>query len=322
MAFKRYKFNPQTFTYEVVTLPLRIRFYRILRKLLIAFILASIATMLFSYFFYTPKMYQISQHRNDLLLKYSLLNERIDASTARLNEIKHRDNFVYRALFAVDTLKIDGIYTPYADTKYDHYTHDRFAPLIKSTWMDLDALSRQLYAQSLSLDQLYPLARDKEKLAESIPAIWPLDKKLIRSIGSFGGRADPISGRRARHEGMDFSGRIGTPVYATGNGQVMFNPKGYSGYGKQIMIDHGFGYRTRFAHLNKIDVVPGQFVKRGEKIGEMGNTGKSTGPHLHYEVHYRGVPVDPVNYFSREMSDADFAKIIETAKDVNFESND
>lgn len=323
MAAKRYRFNPQTLTYEVITLPFRIRFYRILRKILIAFLLASLATMLFSYFFYTPKMYRISQERNDLLLKYTLLNDRISNSSQRLEEIKQRDNYVYRTLFAVDTLKINGIYTPYPESKYAAFSDDRFAPLITSTWLELDALSRQLYAESVSLDQLYPLAADKEKMAESIPAIWPLDKKLIRNIGSFGGRADPISGRRARHEGMDFSGRVGTPIYATGNGRVMPLPtSGYSGYGRQVVIDHGFGYKTRYAHLNRIDVVPGQTVKRGEKIGEMGNTGKSTGSHLHYEVIFRGVPVDPVNYFSREMSDADFAQIIESAKDVNFESHD
>ncbi len=322
MAGKRYRFNPQTLTYELVTIPLRIRFYRFLRKVLVAFILASLATMIFSYFFYTPKMYRINEYRNSLLLKYDLLNDRIAASREMLEEIRYRDNYVYRTLFAVDTLHIPGVYHEYPESKYQRFADDRYQPLIHSSWLDLDALSRMVYAESVSLDELFPLAMDKEKLAESIPAIWPIDKNLIRSIGSFGPRRDPVSGRGAQHDGMDFSGKIGTPIYATGNGQVMANPTGYAGYGLQIMIDHGFGYRTRYAHLSRIDVQPGQQVVRGEKIGELGNTGKSTGPHLHYEVIYRGRPVDPVSYFSREMSDEDFTQIIESAKNITFESDD
>ena len=320
MAAKRYKFNPQTKAYEVITLPLRIRFYRFLRHLLVAFLFASVVTMLFSYFFYTPKMHRINEQRNDLLLRYAVLNERITGSLQTLQEIRHRDNSVYRALFAVDSLHIDGIYSPYPESKYASFAGDRFAPLIGSTWNSLDAFGRQLYVESVSLDELYPLAAGKELMAESIPAIWPLDKNNIRNIGKFGPRVDPVYGGRAFHKGMDFSGNIGTPIYATGTGTVVV-PSGYSGYGKQVMIDHGFGYMTRFAHLDKILVEPGQKVVRGELIAEMGNTGKSVGPHLHYEVIYRGTAVNPVNYFSQEMSDADFQSIIESAKETTFEYN-
>jgi len=321
MAAKRYKFNPQTKAYEVITLPLRIRFYRFLRHVLVAFLFASVVTMLFSYFFYTPKMHRINEHRENLLLQYAVLNERIAASQQELHQIHQRDNSVYRALFAVDSLQINGVYTPYPESKYAAFAQDRFAPLIGSTWMNLDALGRQLYAQSLSLDELTPLAASKEQMSESIPAIWPLDKNKIRNIGKFGRRTDPVYGTPgAMHNGMDFSGNIGTPIYATGNGTVMI-PTGYAGYGKQVMIDHGFGYKTRYAHLNRILVEPGQKVVRGELIAEMGNTGKSTATHLHYEVIYRGKPVNPVNYFSQEMSDADFLSIIESAKETTFEYN-
>ncbi|MDR2936977.1 MAG: M23 family metallopeptidase [Rikenellaceae bacterium] len=317
---KRYRFNPQTLTYEVITIPFRVRFYRLLRKILIAFILASLANLAFSYFFYTPKMYRINKQREELVLQYNLLNNRIHAATARLDDIRRRDNGVYRALFAVDTMNIQGVYTPYPDAKYASLDEqDRFAPMIRRSWTDIDALGRRLYAESRSLDDLQPMAADKEKMTESVPAIWPLDKRKIRSIGAFGGRTDPVYGGRAFHEGMDFSGPVGTPIYATGNGRVMINPTGYAGYGRQIMIDHGFGYRTRYAHLSRIAVIPGQSVKRGEKIGELGNSGKSTGPHLHYEVIVRGTPVNPVNYFSKEMSDADFANIIASARETTFE---
>ncbi|MCD8186819.1 MAG: M23 family metallopeptidase [Rikenellaceae bacterium] len=321
MAVKRYKFNPQTKAYEAIDLPLRIRFYRFLRQLLIAFLFASVVTMLFSYFFYTPKMQRINQERDQLLLQYSLLDKRVAAATRKLQEIHQRDNSVYRSVFAVDTLRIEGIYHLYPESKYEEFAGDRYAPIIGRSCMQLDALARQLYAQSVSLDELGPLAANKEQMAESIPALWPLDKKKIRNIGKVGRRVDPVTGARgAMHEGMDFSGNVGTPIYATGNGTVTI-PTGYAGYGKQVMIDHGFGYRTRYAHLNKILVEPGQKVVRGELIAEMGNTGKSTAPHLHYEVIYRGVPVNPVNYFSQEMSDADFQSIIESAKETTFEYN-
>ena len=321
MAARQYRFNPKTKAYETVTLPFRVQFYRFLRHVLVVFLFASVATMLFSYFFYTPKMHRINERRENLLLQYAVLNGRIAASSERLAEIRLRDNTVYRTFFAVDTLHIPGIYTPYPESKYASFAHDRFAPLIGGTWTTLDALARRVYAASVSLDELYPLAADKERMAESIPAIWPLDKNNIRNIGRFGRRTDPISGALGiMHNGMDFSGKVGTPIYATGNGTVII-PTGYAGYGNQVMIDHGFGYKTRYAHLHRILVEPGQNVVRGELIAEMGNTGKSSGPHLHYEVIYRGTPVNPVSYFSQEMSDADFQSIIESAKETTFEYN-
>lgn len=322
MAAARYKFNPITKAYEVITLPFRVRFYRFLRHVLIAFLFASVVTMLFSYFFYTPKMHRINEQREQLLLQYAVLNERITSSAQTLAEIRHRDNSVYRTLFAVDTLSTGGIYNTYPDSKYAGFAGDRFAPLIGSTWHALDALGRQLYAESVSLDELFPLAADKGKMAESIPAIWPVDKNNIRNIGKFGRRTDPVTGAPGTmHRGMDFSGNVGTPIYATGTGTVVI-PTGYAGYGHQVMINHGFGYTTRYAHLSKVLVEPGQHVVRGELIAEMGNTGKSTAPHLHYEVIYRGTAVNPVSYFSQEMNDEDFQSIIESAKETTFEYND
>lgn len=315
MPRKRYKFNPQTFTYEIITIPFRIKFYRFLRSVLIAFIMASVITVLFSYFFYTPKMYRISQQRNELLIKYDLLNEKIAGSLEQITEITVREKYVYRNLFAIDTLGIEGIYTPYPESKYSYFSGDRYAPLIRATWNGLDALSRLTYAGSVALDELEPMAADKEKMAESIPAILPLDKNNLKRTSSlFGYRRDPVSGRSgALHQGMDFTGERGTPIYSTGNGVVIDVERKATGYGRQVLVDHGYGYRTRYAHLNKIDVIVGQIVKRGEKIGEMGNTGKSVGTHLHYEVHYRGRPVDPISYFSLDMSNEDYATILENA---------
>lgn len=315
MAKKRYQFNPQTLTYEVIAMPFKIRSYRFLRKLLIGFILASLANLLFSFFFYTPKMYRISKNNNELILKYGILRDKIQAATDKANVIHQRDNHVYRQLLGADSLSLHGIYTPYSEDKYIRMQEDIYAPLMIDTWLDIDATARLLYLQSKSLDELEILAADKELMAESIPAIWPINKKNLRNnIGHYGYRMHPILKYMRMHTGIDLGGKIGDPVYATGDGVVAYEQMGTTGYGKQIVIDHGFGYKTRYAHLNKIMAEPGQKIKRGELIAELGNTGLSSAPHLHYEVIYRGSTVDPLNYFSRDMTEAEFAKIIEAAK--------
>lgn len=322
MAKKEYKFNQQTLTYEVISAPFRIRFYRVLRKILIGFILASIVNFMFSFFFHTPKMYRIDRENRELVMKYDILRDKIRAATKKIEEIKHRDNYVYRSLFAADTLNIPGIYTPYPDSKYAAMRGDHFSNLMLGTWKDLDAMTRLLYLESRSLDELQLLSKDKEKMATAIPAIWPIDKRGLRgSIGAFGGRNHPLLRRFIMHTGIDLGGRIGAPVYATGDAMVALDQDAGRGYGKQILLNHGFGYKTRYAHLSKIDVIPGQYVKRGEKIGELGNTGRSTGPHLHYEVIYMGNHVDPINYFSRDMSEAEFDNIVKSAQATTYETN-
>lgn len=323
MSKKRYRFNPQTLTYEVVTAPLRLRFYRFLRKLLIGFILASIVNFVFSYFFLTPKMYRIDQSNNELVMKYGILQNKIKAANRKLVEIKHRDNNVYRKLFAADTLDIEGVYTPYPMSKYEEFVGDRYEQLITTTWKDLDAITRLLYLESRSLDDLQVLSLDKEKMAVAIPAIWPIDRSKLRGhIGAYGGRNHPILRRYLFHSGIDLGANTGTPVYATGDATVSpLDNRGY-GYGKQILLDHGFGYKTRYAHLSKVLVTPGQKVKRGELIGEVGSTGRSTGPHLHYEVLYMGKHVNPINYFRKDMDETEFKRIIESARATTYEEFD
>lgn len=324
MAKTKYKLNPDTLTYEVVKPPVRLRIYRALRKLLIAFILASIVNFIFSWFFITPKMYAINRQTNDLQIKYAILNDRIEASTQKLQEIKHRDNSVYRLLFGADTLSVPGAYTPYPDSKYAVFAGDIYAPLIRSTWENIDGMTRLLYLQSLSMDQLQTLSLDKEAMSLAIPAIWPIDKRQLRGnhIGAFGMRNHPVSGRYRMHDGIDLGANRGTPVYATGNGIIEFARNRGDGYGLQVVVDHSFGYKTRYAHLSKILVNVGQQVQRGELIGEVGNTGISTGPHLHYEVMYLGRQVDPINYFRRDMDDAEFERIISLVKETEYETFD
>ena len=161
----------QALTRDVVSAPFRLRTYRLIRKILIGFILVSIANVLFSYFFYTPKMYRIIRDNRDLVIKYRILQDRIRTSQRRVDEIRHRDNYVYRSLFSTDTVSIDGVWQPYPDTKYAPMAGDDFAPLMVGTWKQLDALARILYLESVSFDELQAFARDKEKMSSAIPAI-------------------------------------------------------------------------------------------------------------------------------------------------------
>lgn len=324
MAKKSYKFNPQTLSYEVIPTPVRLRIYRLLRNIFIGFMLASIATVLFSYFFHTPKMYAINRSYSELRLKYAILQDKIRNTETKMQDIRHRDTYVYRKLFGIDSMYIDGIYTPYPSQKYGSLTNDSYSNMLLRSWNDLDALARVMYLESKSLDELQYLAKDKEKMALYIPAIWPLDRKNLPNpdrpnMDMFGMRNHPVHKRYKMHYGLDIGAPRGTSVYATGNATVVETVNFSSGYGRYIMLDHGFGYKTRYAHLNKISVVKGQTVKRGDIIGEVGNTGVGTGPHLHYEVILMGTHVDPINYFRRDMSSAEFELVLENIQQTVFE---
>lgn len=312
-------------TLEVVKAPFRLRTYRLLRKVLIGFILVSIANVLFSYFFYTPKMYRIVSENREYLIKYRILQDRIRTAQRKVDDIRHRDNYVYRSLFSTDTLGIEGAYTPYPDSKYAHMANDNYEPLMIGTWKQLDALGRQLYLESVSLDELQILSKNKEQLSMAVPAIWPIDRAKLRNnhIGAFNPRRlHPIYHRIIAHTGVDLGCDKGTPVYATGDATVekIDNGLARAGYGKQILLDHEFGYKTRYAHLNQILVKPGDKVVRGQLIGESGNTGGSTAPHLHYEVIHKGVPVNPINYFNRNMTSEEYNRLMEVIHETNFET--
>ncbi len=291
--------------------------YNILRQVLIGFIVISLLNMAISYLFYTPKMHRIATENRELVLKYEILQDRIASLQSKIGEIRHRDQFVYRRLFSSDTLDLKGIYTPYPDSKYAALAGDEYSELMVSTWQQLDAVTRQTYAASRSLDELQTLAKDKEQMSLAIPAIWPIDRTQLKAFYAFGVRQKhPILKIRTMHKGVDMSTDYGVPVYATGDGVVekIDMGKRRRGYGRQILINHKFGYKTRYAHLQKMFVKPGEKVQRGQLIGEVGSTGGSTGPHLHYEVIYRNRQVNPVNYFNRNMTSDEYRQLMENMK--------
>ena len=314
----------QVLTRDVMAAPFRLKTYRLIRKILIGFILVSIANVLFSYFFYTPKMYRILQENRETEIRYRILQDRIRAAQRRVDEIRHRDSYVYRALFSTDTISIPGVWNPYPDSKYAPMADDEYAPLMVGTWRQIDALARTLYLESVSMDELQLLSKNKEQLSAAVPAIWPIDRKALHNnhIGAFNPRRyHPVLHRVVAHTGVDFGCDRGTPVYATGDATVeLAQSAGYNGgYGHQVLLNHEFGYKTRYAHLSDVLVKPGDSVVRGQIIARTGNTGRSTGPHLHYEVIHRGVPVNPINYFNRDMSAEEYERLMENLRETNFE---
>ena len=299
---------------------LRLRTYTLLRKILIGFILISLVNFIFSQFFYTPKSYAILRENRELVLKYEILNDKIRVAQRRLSEIRHRDNHVYRSLFSSDTLNIAT--APYPESKYAHLGGDEYTTLMTSTWQAMDALAQQIYFESVSLDELQILAKNKENLSSAIPAIWPIDRLQLKALYSFGMRIHPIYKRRKFHKGVDMSCNKGVPVYASGDAIVESTEIGRRrvGYGKQVVLNHEFGYKTRYAHLHEILVEEGQKVKRGQLIGTVGSTGGSTGPHLHYEVIYMGKVVNPVNYFNKNMTRDEYRRLMDEMKDTDLET--
>ena len=313
----------QTLTRDVVTAPFRLRTYRLIRKILIGFILVSIANVVFSYFFYTPKMYRILRDNRETVIKYRILQDRIRSAQQRVDEIRHRDNYVYRSLFSTDTLSIPGVWQPYPDSKYAAMAEDEYAPLMIGTWRQLDALARTIYLESVSFDELQQLSKNKEQLSAAVPAIWPIERSALHNnhIGAFNmRRMHPVLGYIRPHRGIDLGCDRGTPVYATGDAVVeAASTGGNGGYGHMVLLNHEFGYKTRYAHLSKILVQPGERVVRGQIIAETGNTGISSGPHLHYEVIHKGVPVNPINYFNRNMTSEEYEQLMENMRETNFE---
>ena len=309
---------------EVRTVGFRLRMYRLIRKILLGFILVSVANVLFSYFFLTPKMYRINRDNREMVIKYRILQDRIRVAQQRTEEIRHRDNFVYRTLFSVDTVAMAGIRQSYPEEKYADLYEDHFAQLMVPTWQQLDQLARSLYEESVSFDELQRLAADKEQMTLAIPAIWPIDRKALHNnhIGAFNPRRfHPILKRVRPHNGVDFGCNRGTPIYATGDAVVeKANKAGYNGgFGRQVVLNHGFGYKTRYAHMQEVMVSRGDTVRRGQVIGTVGNTGRSTSPHLHYEVLYKGRPVNPINYFNRHITAEEYERLMERMRDTNYE---
>ncbi len=309
-----YRYNPQTLTYERIYPSTKDRVFTVFRHLISGIIVGIVALVAFVYFFGTP--WGEAQKKENLLMRtqYEVLSKRLDEATRVLGDIQQRDDNLYRAIFHADpvpqSIRNSGIGTP---GRYDHLMELPSPDLIIQTTKKMDYISKQLYIQSNSFDDVLNMAKTQKDRLKHIPAIQPVSDKYLKQMASgYGVRIDPIYGTARFHEGMDFAANIGTPVYATGDGTVTL-ADWKQGYGKCIIIDHGYGYETLYAHLNEYKVRAGQKVTRGEMIGEVGNTGKSTGPHLHYEVHVRGQVDNPAKYYFMDLTPEEYDKMLQIA---------
>lgn len=288
------------------------RWARIVFKLLIAMLIAASSNILISTWWDTPKMSSIRRENKRLEKRYEILQDKIASAERTLADIKHRDQYVYRPLLGVDTLNIPAVYSEYRDSKYAPLLEDQYyGELTSGTWRSMDRLMLHIYYASMSLDATQQLAANKTEFSSIIPAIWPIDRTKLKNVSSlYGMRLHPTLGIMRMHEGVDLTAPTGTAVYATGDGTIS-QSQVRNGYGELIEIDHGFGYKTRYAHLSARFVKPGDKVTRGQVIGEVGNTGVSSGPHLHYEVRYRDNTVNPIHFFNKDMSAESYKELME-----------
>ena len=302
-----YIYNPKTRSYDRIYPTFRQRVLHVMKRLFVGMGFGAGSFILLLWIFGSPSEKELRIENSRLLAQYNVLSRRLDEALNVMQGIQQRDDNLYRVVLQADPVADGGT------NRYEDLMDLANADLVVNTTQKMDVLNRQLYIQSKSFDEVVDLCKNNDEMLKCIPAIQPVSNKNLKQTASgYGYRIDPIYKTTKFHSGMDFSANIGTPVYATGDGRVV--KVGWeSGYGKLIKIDHGFGYMTWYAHLNDYNVRVGQKVVRGEVIGKVGNTGKSTGPHLHYEVHVKGKVVNPVNYYFMDLSAEDYDKMIEIA---------
>lgn len=310
---KKYIFNEQTQSYEIDRRSARAALYKTG-----AVLLAGLACFLLYFFlgtevwgYDTPKV-RVLEHRNRILAEeVALLDSRIQKQDEVLLDLSLRDNLVYRPVFGMAEI-------PREEREAGLGGDDRYADFLgldhqegmTAAAMAVDRLLRKAYVQSISFDAVKVFSSRAGDMASCIPSIYPVNPRNVQMTSPFGARFHPIRQTIVFHEGVDLAGPAGQPVYATGDGVVESAEFNFSGYGNVIVIDHGFGYKTRYAHLQEIRVAEGQVVIRGDRIGTLGSSGLSTGPHLHYEVLYRGEHVNPWNFLNPDVSPEEYGKMV------------
>ena len=312
-----YRYNQSAERYERVYPSGRARFFAAVRQSAIGIVVA-VAGFALAYFLWeSPRERELRERAELVEDRLEMLNRRADKALEVMEDLASRDNNFYRVMMQAEPITAGQRYAGLERQRnYDAIDSMADSKLLRLTTDKLDQLDQMLYTQSKSYDFLANEVANMTDRTAHIPAIQPISEKYLRAMASgYGYRRDPIYGTSKFHEGMDFSSPIGTPVYATGNGTVT-NASWKSQYGNLIEISHGYNYTTRYAHLSEILVKPGQAVKRGDLIGKVYNTGKSTGPHLHYEVRFRGQPQNPVNYYFYDLTPEEYDKMILEAENA------
>jgi murein DD-endopeptidase MepM/ murein hydrolase activator NlpD len=311
----KYFFNTHTLRFEKIEVPFKVRLLQT-----IGFIRASIGVgvlfvaILFQYID-SPKERLLRQQNTAYKESYAVLQERMKQLELQMVELEQRDNEVYRSIFEAtpipDSARVKEMLAKNEIRLIQSLSNTE---LIENMRNQLNNLSLRMSFQSQSFVEITTMVKNKEKLLRAIPAIQPISNKNMKRVASgFGYRIDPLYKDFRLHAGLDFSAPTGTPIYATSDGVVQQAGFNTDGYGNKVVINHGYGFQTLYAHMVRVKAKVGQSVKRGEVIGYVGSTGKSTGSHLHYEVIKRGAKVDPVYYFFNDLTPAQFDRLLKEA---------
>jgi len=313
MAKQKYKFNPESLSYSRVVRTGRQKFGYFLTYFFGSVVLAVLYYLVFSIFFDSPKEKGLKRQISELKVNYQIVNSELDKIEKVLVDLQDRDDNIYRTIFEAEpvnsTIREAGTG---GSNSYRNLEKIENSELVIDVKSRLDKIMKKIYVQSVSYDEVIELARNKEDMLASIPAIQPISNKdLKRTASGWGYRIHPIYKIRKFHYGMDFTAPTRTEVYSTGNGVIEIMESSKRGYGNHIVINHGYGYKTLYAHLDDFNVRKGQTVKRGDVIGYVGNSGLSTAPHLHYEVMLNGEKVNPVNYYFNDLTPSEYERMIE-----------
>jgi len=319
MSKIKYYYDTKTLSYKPIESTGIDKLKKFIVYLTSSAILAFFTLLIFFQYFDSPKEKRLKGEINHLLSQYEIINNDLEKIELVLDDIQNRDDNIYRTIFEADpiptSIRKQGFGGVNRYKKLSGYSN---SDLIINTSKKIDQLTKQLYLQSKSFDEIIGLAKNKSKMLASIPAIQPVaNKDLKRMTSGYGYRIHPIYKTRKMHYGMDYSAKVGTEIYATGDGVISKVKRSKRGYGNYVKINHGFGYETLYAHMSKYIVKKGQKVKRGEVIGYVGNTGISTAPHLHYEVRKDNKKINPVNFYFNDLTPEEYEKMLELASQPN-----
>ena len=315
MLNTKYKFNPDSLSFDKVKLNLKTVLVRLSAYFIGSVLVAIVYWLIFIMIFDSPKEKVLRREIDQLTIQYNLINREMGNIEKIIEELQKTDDNLYRTIFGAEpipaTLRRGG---EGGINRYNNLEGYNNSKLVIETTSRLDQIQRKLYLQSKSFEEIVQMAQGKEDMLKSIPAIMPISNKdLTRTASGFGLRMHPIYKIVMPHNGMDFTAPTGTDVYATGDGTISVVQDLQRGLGKHIVIDHGFGYTSTYAHLNGFNVRRGQKVRRGDIIGYVGNTGTSVAPHLHYEITLNGNYVNPINYYFEDLTPNEYERIIEIA---------
>jgi murein DD-endopeptidase MepM/ murein hydrolase activator NlpD len=309
MEQSQFKYNPKDLNYNKLDDSLGARIWRIAIYVVALMVIAVLLNVGYSLFFDTPRERQIRRENEMLLKEYETLSDRKKVVDTVMQEVEQIDRDIYRVIF--ETEPVQPEVSQASGLTYQNLLLAQDVDIVNVSARKLDSMIRHFNETESAYDMLMIKGENRSEMLTSIPAIQPIENRDLTLIASgFGHRIHPIYKIPKMHKGIDFSAPVGTPVYATGDGVVKTVIRSGRGLGNQIIIDHGYGYTTLYASMDELDVRQGAQVKRGDQIGTVGDTGLSVAPHLHYEIHMNGDPMNPINYFFLELSPDDYDRLI------------